>query len=589
MHRLPLEIKFLILQQVLGTWDTCTIRSCALVCKSWHEPCLPVLFRSLSINLDRRRHLEACNNLLTNSPHLRQYVRRVSFDWDCIVRHVSEVKEGMMESILSGLTRLDELLCSPIPFDALSSVLPQLSITTLYLQEPRDAVSSPLDLLPVLKAVASTVRSLTLEDLVLEDDLTIDDFASAISDRFKPLSVDNLCICWSHELWQYNTFSEAVEDAISTFTVPSKIKNIEVLISPMATPDEDAFLDLYMLDECLIDLRLEGSFELLTISGTRSLSCVDNGRHLPACSRLLAESPYIRQHIRKVVFESKDFPIYVPDEERRMIESILLGLPRLDELLCTSISLETLSSTLPQLSITKLYLKVEVYSALPILPVLNAIAATVRSLTLEELIFGDELTENEFTTIIKNGPIRMTALEELAIVLCANLPLASKFIQMPNLKALYCAGVDTALGDGILCALQTLVVAEAEVSEDFKPLGVDNLCIRWWHGHGHRTLPEAIEHAIATFTVPSKIKEIEILLSPSTRHRKSAFEGLNTLETRFLDLRRNGSFERFTITAEGDIPESRWILDKMPNLDSLGLLDVGRKIQVDIDSVKMLL
>ncbi|KAF4578608.1 hypothetical protein EYR36_000415 [Pleurotus pulmonarius] len=191
---------------------------------------------------------------------------------------------------------------------------------------------------------------------------------------------------------------------------------------------------------------------------------VDNGRHLPACSRLLAESPYIRQHIRKVVFESKDFPIYVPDEERRMIESILLGLPRLDELLCTSISLETLSSTLPQLSITKLYLKVEVYSALPILPVLNAIAATVRSLTLEELIFGDELTENEFTTIIKNGPIRMTALEELAIVLCANLPLASKFIQMPNLKALYCAGVDTALGDGILCALQTLVVAEAEVS-----------------------------------------------------------------------------------------------------------------------------
>ncbi|KAF4578607.1 hypothetical protein EYR36_000414 [Pleurotus pulmonarius] len=181
MHRLPLEIKFLILQQVLGTWDTCTIRSCALVCKSWHEPCLPVLFRSLSINLDRRRHLEACNNLLTNSPHLRQYVRRVSFDWDCIVRHVSEVKEGMMESILSGLTRLDELLCSPIPFDALSSVLPQLSITTLYLQEPRDAVSSPLDLLPVLKAVASTVRSLTLEDLVLEDDLTIDDFASAIS------------------------------------------------------------------------------------------------------------------------------------------------------------------------------------------------------------------------------------------------------------------------------------------------------------------------------------------------------------------------------------------------------------------------
>ncbi|KDQ33752.1 hypothetical protein PLEOSDRAFT_152600 [Pleurotus ostreatus PC15] len=303
---------------------------------------------------------------------------------------------------------------------------------------------------------------------------------------------------------------------------------------------------------------------------------MDGKRHLPACSRLLVESPRIRRHVRKVTFESQDFPIYVTNEheERRMIESILLGLPRLDELLCTSIPLETLSSILPRLSITTLYLKVDVYSPLTLLPVIQAIASTVRSLTLEELIFGDELTVDEFASVIKGGAICMTALEELALVMCANLPLVAGFIQMPNLKTLYCAGMDGALGDSIPCSLQTLVIAETEVSDDFKPLSVENLCIRWWHGHGHHTLSEAIEHSIATFTVPSKIREIEILLSPSTRHRKDAFDELDTLETHLLDLRRSGSFERLTITTEGNIMESSWVLDKMPNLDSLGLLDV---------------
>lgn len=185
---------------------------------------------------------------------------------------------------------------------------------------------------------------------------------------------------------------------------------------------------------------------------------------LQADNDFLANSPHIRTHIRKLKFEFSAFPVHVHPHEDRMIVSLLIGLPRLDELLCTSIIFTTLSTVLPQLSITKLYLQEDIYAPHAFLPVLRTVAGTLRSLTLEEFVFVDE---DDLATKISVGPIIMTALEELAIVDCDNLPLTSNLIRMPSLKILYYGAGWAAMGDGIPSSLNTLVVAGAAIPSEY--------------------------------------------------------------------------------------------------------------------------
>ncbi|KAJ8699591.1 hypothetical protein PTI98_002689 [Pleurotus ostreatus] len=183
-----------------------------------------------------------------------------------------------------------------------------------------------------------------------------------------------------------------------------------------------------------------------------------------AHSDFLVNSPHIRTHIRKLKFEFSPFPVHVHPREDHMIVSLLLGLPRLDELLCTSIIFTTLSTVLPQLSITKLYLQEDIYAPRAFLPVLRAVAGTLRSLTLEEFVFVDE---DDLAIEISVGPIIMTALEELAIVHCNNLPLTSNVIRMPSLKILYYGAGWAAMGDGLPSSLNTLVVAGATIPSEY--------------------------------------------------------------------------------------------------------------------------
>ncbi|KAJ8699589.1 hypothetical protein PTI98_002687 [Pleurotus ostreatus] len=63
-----------------------------------------------------------------------------------------------------------------------------------------------------------------------------------------------------------------------------------------------------------------------------------------------------------------------------------------------------------------------------LLSVLREAASTVRSLTLEDIMLDDPPTS------IRGGPVRMTVLQELAIVLWGKLPLVSEFVLMPSLK-----------------------------------------------------------------------------------------------------------------------------------------------------------
>ncbi|KAF7440944.1 hypothetical protein PC9H_001293 [Pleurotus ostreatus] len=297
---------------------------------------------------------------------------------------------------------------------------------------------------------------------------------------------------------------------------------------------------------------------------------------LQACSSFLTSSPHLRPYIRKVTVEcggpldNRDIP------EECILKSLLLGFPRLDELLCSSILFATLSSILSQLFITKLYLKEDLYSPRDLLPVLEAVAPTVRSLTLQDFDFSDV---TDFGIKEGSGSIFMPVLEELAIVSCGNLPLSSKFVRMPNLKTLYCAGEDVSLGDNIPSLLNTLVVADVNVAGDskrsdhFKPFVVDNLCIRWCDTDKHDLLG-AVEYAVNTFTIPSKIKHIEILPSYLTTLFSERAE-LDQLEAYVLGLRRSGSFDRLTITvAEDSNLGNEPIDDRLPNLSNLGLLDM---------------
>lgn len=183
---------------------------------------------------------------------------------------------------------------------------------------------------------------------------------------------------------------------------------------------------------------------------------------LQACSSFLTSSPHLCPHIRKVTIpcggplDNRDIP------KERILKSLLLGFPRLDELLCSSVLFATLSSILSRLFVTKLHLKEDLYSPRDLLPVLEAVAPTVRSLTLQDFDSSDEVTD--FGIKEGSGSIFMPVLEELAIVFCGNLPLSSKFVRMPNLKTLYCAGEDVSLGDNTPSLLNTLVVADVNVA-----------------------------------------------------------------------------------------------------------------------------
>ncbi|KAF7440960.1 hypothetical protein PC9H_001309 [Pleurotus ostreatus] len=271
---------------------------------------------------------------------------------------------------------------------------------------------------------------------------------------------------------------------------------------------------------------------------------------LQAHSDFLVNSPHIRTHIRKLKFEFSPFPVHVHPREDHMIVSLLLGLPRLDELLCTSIIFTTLSTVLPQLSITKLYLQEDIYAPRAFLPVLRAVAGTLRSLTLEEFVFVDE---DDLAIEISVGPIIMTALEELAIVHCNNLPLTSNVIRMPSLKILYYGAGWAAMGD-----------------DNFEPLNVDNLCVLWWEGDRHHLLG-AVKQAANEFAIPSQIRHIEILPSVLCGERVK----LDQLEAYALDLRRSGRLEQLTITVgKDDILGFGSVVDRLPTLSDLGLLDI---------------
>lgn len=204
-----------------------------------------------------------------------------------------------------------------------------------------------------------------------------------------------------------------------------------------------------------------------------------------------------------------------------MVESILLRLPRLKELKGGSILSATLSSVLPQLSITKLHLRQDKSAPLDLLSVLKACASTLRSLILQGLIFGDELTRDGVTIKTGGEYVSMITLEEVAIVSCVKFPPTSRLIQMPNLKLLYYEGKCAALGECIPSPLKTLVLHDAEVPVNFKTLNVDNICLRMRYG------TEPVEHMVNKFTVPSKINHIEILLT----HPGILFDGTNKILT----------------------------------------------------------
>ncbi len=182
---------------------------------------------------------------------------------------------------------------------------------------------------------------------------------------------------------------------------------------------------------------------------------------LHAFSDLLTNSPNLRPHVRKITFRCTTYPVYVDDKKHGMVATILSDLPGLDELNCPSILSDTLSFVLPQLSITKLSLTLDTYSPPDPLPVLEAVASTLRSLTLQDLGFGDQSTVNPFDPRISNAPICMTALEDLAVVSCV-ISLTSRLFRLPALKTLYCEGEGVTIGDAVPSSLKTLVVVDAK-------------------------------------------------------------------------------------------------------------------------------
>ncbi|KAJ8699604.1 hypothetical protein PTI98_002701 [Pleurotus ostreatus] len=136
----------------------------------------------------------------------------------------------MVELILR-LPRLEELKGGSTLFAAISSVLPQSSITKLHLRQ------DILDLLSVLKAGPSVLRSLALQELTFDDELTKDGVATKTSRQ--PVSMTTLeevCI------------TKAIAGKFRTLSADN-IKHIEILLSSSGMLFDGTYKKLNLLED----------------------------------------------------------------------------------------------------------------------------------------------------------------------------------------------------------------------------------------------------------------------------------------------------------------------------------------------------
>ena len=117
MARLPLEVVGLIIDDVGANLhnDFSSIKACALVCHSFLPLCRKYIFACVTLNWNLPHHSslptsDQLNNLLSNSPHLAEYIREL--DYPFTEKEFGPKRSPWLSSMFKKLVKLQKLSLS---------------------------------------------------------------------------------------------------------------------------------------------------------------------------------------------------------------------------------------------------------------------------------------------------------------------------------------------------------------------------------------------------------------------------------------------------------------------------------------------
>ncbi|KAF4584664.1 hypothetical protein EYR40_004651 [Pleurotus pulmonarius] len=198
--------------------------------------------------------------------------------------------------------------------------------------------------------------------------------------------------------------------------------------------------------------------------------------------------------------------------------------------------------------------------------ILRAGGATIKTLKLEDIDFRVKLSRQATPS---GGKILMSALQELSLIDCCNIPFRRSTVDMPNLKTFVCESYGYPDYHSILPTSLTTLVVEPLLEEcDRTQTIVDNLCLLC-------LLEEDIDWIEATIdsvSVPTKIVHLEICL-PEMSPSHPLVNPSNDLEVLVLRLYRDGSLKKLTVTVE-QLTDPDILTRRFKELLRLGILEV---------------
>ncbi|KAF4574288.1 hypothetical protein EYR40_005995 [Pleurotus pulmonarius] len=257
-------------------------------------------------------------------------------------------------------------------------------------------------------------------------------------------------------------------------------------------------------------LCLPTLFQTLTILG-------DKG-YMDAFRRFMIIAPHLRTHVRSATLHISDRDSleddYVFGSSRWLddehTESLVSSFPNILNADCFHYPLDSLSSAFSQMPITNLRLQQYTASPTEFLRVLAAGSKTLRSVTLDYIqCYNSSNTPPATQSVPKTT---MSALEELNVTFCTNLPFEPETIQMPRLRALFVSDdSDVMFSECLPDALNTLAVDVYDYEQPLssKTLLVENFCLI---SPGYWDFLAAVRETIKRYSVPSSIQHIEVVL-----------------------------------------------------------------------------
>ncbi|KAL4253119.1 F-box domain-containing protein [Pleurotus pulmonarius] len=213
----------------------------------------------------------------------------------------------------------------------------------------------------------------------------------------------------------------------------------------------------------------------------RNLIVSNDLMYLRFYRQLMIDAPHLCCHVRRIDISGfgapgtlDSFSLEWCDDDH--IQTFLQAFPRLNNLKCSSLLYNVIPHVLPHMPITALHIQSSLsYDVHWLFRILRAGGATIKTLKLEDIDFRVKLSRQATPS---GGKILMSALQELSLIDCCNIPFRRSTVDMPNLKTFVCESYGYPDYHSILPTSLTTLVVEPPLEEcDRTQTIVDNLCL----------------------------------------------------------------------------------------------------------------